>query len=158
MTFDDAFDKLIGLEGGYSNHKDDPGRETMWGVTARVARADGYVGEMRDLPKERAKSIYRRSYWDSVMADELPEVIRYSVFDAAVNSGPRQAIEWLQDAVDVGADGVIGPITLNAAKAENPYKVLCRMNAERLDFMTSLPIWHTFSRGWARRIAENLNA
>ena len=51
-------------EGGYSNRnpEDDPGGETMWGVTARVAREDGYTGPMRDLPLERAKSIARRAW------------------------------------------------------------------------------------------------
>ena len=38
-SFDDAFDLLIGNEGGYVNNPADPGGETMFGITARVARA-----------------------------------------------------------------------------------------------------------------------
>lgn len=153
MNFDQAFDALIGHEGGYSFHPADPGGETMWGVTARVARADGYQGAMRDLPRDRAKSIYRRLYWDAVQADQLPAVLRYDVFDAAANSGPPQAAKWLQRAVGAQPDGVIGAKTIAAARAADPYAVM-RMSGERLEFMTDLKNWQAFSKGWARRIAR----
>lgn len=91
MDFDQAFDRLIGHEGGYANHPSDPGGETMWGVTARVARANGYQGDMRALPRDLAKAIYRKAYWTPVKADQLPEGVRFDVFDAAVNSGVGQA-------------------------------------------------------------------
>lgn len=154
MNFDQAFDRLIGHEGGYSRHPSDPGGETMWGVTHRVALQEGYMGEMRNLPRDFAKQVYRKRYWDAVRADELPEVLRYSVFDAAVNSGVKQAAKWLQRAVNVVDDGVIGPMTIKAAQ-EGSLAAAIRMNAERLDFMTSLPTWAAFGKGWARRMAAN---
>jgi lysozyme family protein len=156
MTFDEAFDQLLGHEGGYANHPSDPGGETMWGVTRKVAIKEGYTGDMHSLPREKAKDIYRRKYWDAVMADRLPESVRYTVFDAAVNSGPAQAISWLQRALDVGEDGVMGPLTLDAVNKASGLKLGVLFNAERLDFMTSLPTWGAFSRGWARRIVANL--
>ena len=156
MNFDDAFDLLLRQEGGYANDSRDPGGETMFGVTARVARADGYTGDMRGLPRDRAKAIYRRKYWDAIRADELPPAVRYTVFDAAVNSGPSQAIQWLQRAVNVGEDGILGPMTLSAVSAANELLLAVRFNAERLDFMTSLPTWGAFGKGWARRISNNL--
>jgi len=156
VTFDEAFTKLLGHEGGYSNHPLDPGGETMWGVTLTVARANGYNGPMKDLPVGVAKSIYRKLYWDSVKADELPAQLRYAVFDAAVNSGVRQATLWLQRAVGVKDDGVIGPKTLEAAKMSNSYAANARMIGMRLDFMTRLNTWDSFGKGWARRIADLL--
>lgn len=156
MQFDAAFDRLLGFEGGYSNHPSDPGAETMWGVTARIARADGYQGDMRLLPRERAKSIYRRLYWDAVQADALPELLRYEVFDAAVNSGPRQAVKWLQQALGIDDDGAMGPLTLSSAAACDPVVTAAHLAGERLDLMTSLPTWGSFGRGWARRVATNL--
>lgn len=156
MKFDDAFDILIGHEGGYSNHPSDPGGETMWGVTRRVALQEGYTGDMHVLPRETAKEIYRKKYWDAVRADRMPEALRYSLFDAAVNSGPEQAIRWLQRAMDVGDDGILGPLTLDAAQRGNGLRLAVKMNAERLDFMTSLPTWSAFGKGWARRIVSNL--
>lgn len=127
----------------------------MWGVTASVARANGYSGRMHDLPRETAKAIYRKKYWDAIRADELPDALRFHVFDAAVNSGVTQAVKWLQRLAHVGEDGVIGPLTIAAAAKLGPESGGA-YSGLRLDFMTSLPTWGAFGRGWARRIAENL--
>jgi lysozyme family protein len=158
MNFDDAFDRLLGHEGGYSFSPSDPGGETMWGVTAKVAYANGYIGRMKDLPREKAKEIYKAKYWDAVQVDRLPLALRFEVFDAAVNSGVSQAVKWLQRVVDVGDDGVIGPMTLAAANKLDGKSAAAAYNGMRLDFMTSLPTWGAFGRGWARRIASNLQA
>ena len=156
MEFDAAFDALLGHEGGYSHHPSDPGGETMWGVTRRVAIQEGYEGDMRLLPRDTAKAIYRKRYWDAMRCDRMPPPLRFSLFDAAVNSGVKQATVWLQRALDVGDDGIFGPLTLEAAQRCNGWRMAVRLNAERLDFMTSLPTWGAFGRGWARRIAANL--
>lgn len=130
----------------------------MWGVTADVARANGYAGRMRDLPRDTAKSIYRLRYWDAIRADELPDALRFEVFDAAVNSGTSQAVKWLQRVVGVVDDGKIGPLTIAAANKIDGYAAAAAYNGMRLDFMTSLPTWGAFGRGWCRRIASNLKA
>jgi len=154
MNFDQAFDILLKHEGGFSDHAADPGGKTRFGITEAVAREVGYRGDMRELPLDLAKRIYKDRYWDAVRAEELPEAIRYAVFDAAVNSGPSQAIRWLQRAVGVRDDGVIGPQTIAAVRAADPQALLRRMLSARLRFMTDLPAWPTFGRGWARRIAD----
>ena len=158
MTFDDCFARLLGHEGGFSDHAADPGGQTRFGITEAVAREVGYRGDMRDLPLALAKRIYLDRYWQSVRADELPDGIRSAVFDAAVNSGPRQSVLWLQRALEVTADGILGPMTLAAAHAADPSDLRCRLLAQRLRFMTSLPNWPAFSRGWARRIADLMEA
>lgn len=154
MDFDSAFDRLLGYEGDYSNHPSDPGGETRWGITRKVALKAGYTGDMHVLPRDFAKDIYRRKYWDAVRADELPEVLRYPVFDAAVNSGPGQAVQWLQQALDIGDDGIVGPLTLHELESAPPVEVAVTMTALRLDFLTNLPTWAAFGKGWARRIAS----
>lgn len=154
MNFDQAFDIVLRHEGGFSDHAADPGGKTRFGITEAVAREVGYRGDMRELPLDLAKRIYKDRYWDAVRAEELPEAIRYAVFDAAVNSGPRQAILWLQRAVGVKADGIIGPQTLAAVRAADPERALRRVLAARLRFMAGLPNWPAFGRGWARRIAD----
>lgn len=158
MNFDAAFDALLGHEGGYSNNRHDPGGETMWGITRKVAMQEGYVGDMHIMPRDFAKAVYQRKYWDAVKADSLPDALRFAVFDAAVNSGVSQAVRWLQRALDVGDDGILGPLTLQAAQRCNPVRTAATLNGIRLDFMTSLPTWGQFGRGWARRIASNLQA
>ncbi len=154
MNFDQAFTTLLSHEGGYSDHPADPGGATRFGITETVAREAGYRGDMRELPMDLAKRIYKARYWDAVRADELPEAVRYAVFDAAVNSGPRQAVLWLQRAVGVKADGIIGPQTLAAVRAADPERLLRLVLAQRLRFMTGLPSWAAFGRGWARRFAD----
>lgn len=156
MTFDEAFVELLGHEGGYSNNPLDPGGETMWGITLKVARANGYLGPMKDMPVEVAKAIYRKLYWDTIKAEQLPLAVRYAVFDAAVNSGPEQAIKWLQRAVGVQADGKLGPITLATVLLFPAQVVEAKMLGHRLMFMTDLAHWKTFGRGWAKRLAKIL--
>lgn len=154
MNFDAAFDLLLKHEGGYSDHTADPGGKTRFGVTEAVAREVGYRGDMRDLPLDLAKRIYKERYWDAVKAEQLPPTLRYATFDAAVNSGTGQAAKWLQRALGVKDDGMIGPQTIAAANAGNPDALRMRMLAQRLKFMTGLSNWPAFSRGWASRIAS----
>lgn len=156
MKFEDALARVLTEEGGYSNHPADPGGETMYGITKSVAAAYGYTGPMKDLPPIIVKSIYKRLYWDACRCEELPDALRYPVFDAAVNSGPARAIKWLQAAVGVGQDGVIGPVTLAAVAKHDPQALRAKMLAARLKFMADLPHFATFGRGWVRRVARIL--
>lgn len=158
MNFDTALDLLLGHEGGYSDHAADPGGKTRFGITEAVARQAGYQGDMRELPLDLAKTVYLDRYWRPIRADDLPPGIRYVVFDAAVNSGHRQATLWLQRALGVEADGIIGPQTLAAAYAQDNQALKLRLLAQRLRFMTGLTNWPAFSRGWARRIADLMDA
>lgn len=156
MNFDEAFNKLLGHEGGYVDHPDDPGGATRWGITERVARANGYTGRMQDLPQETAKVIARREYWDAAQVDSMPALIRYSLFDTAYNSGVKQAIRLLQRAVYTDADGILGPKTLMAAQSYSPAAVAARFAGHRAEFLTDLKNWPSFGEGWTRRLASIL--
>lgn len=153
--FDRAFTDLLGNEGGYSNNPADPGGETMWGVTIAIAREDGYMGAMRDFTQASAKIIYRKKYW-LPQFDELPYGLAFQLFDGAVNSGIGQSIRWLQRALGEADDGKFGPVTMAAALKADPIKIAMLFSAKRLIFMTQLTGWASFGKGWARRIAENL--
>ena len=156
MDFDQAFDVLMKHEGIFSDHPSDPGGKTCWGVTEAVARRFGYAGRMQDMPKDTAKEIAHHLYWDEIKADSLPPIIRYAVFDAAYNSGPAQSIKWLQAALGLQQDGVIGPVTLAAVRVPHGYELRCKLIALRLEFLTRLKIWPAFSAGWSRRLASIL--
>lgn len=156
MDFDVAFDRLIGHEGGFVNHPSDPGGSTKFGVTQRTAREAGYTGDMRDLTREQARAIYLEAYWRRARADQYDPAIGFQLFDASVNHGIGNGIRFLQRAVGVADDGVIGPLTVAAIRRMPVTDVLARFNAERLDFYTRLSTWPTFGRGWARRVAGNL--
>lgn len=161
-TFDECFERLIGHEGGYTDNPKDPGNWTGGRVGAGQLKgtkygiaANTYPDEdIKNLTLERAKELYRRDYWAMIRADDMPPEIRHPLFDAAVNAGYVQATKWLQRAVGVAEDGVIGTITIRAINGIDAGKLRSAMLAQRLLFMTNLPTWDTFGRGWARRIAD----
>ena len=152
MNFDVAFEKLIGHEGGYVNDARDPGGETKFGISKRAYPDEDIAG----ITLEYAKHIYRRDYGDAVQAEYLPDAVRFDLFDAAVNSGVRQAVKWLQLAAKAEPDGTVGPKTLLAVRMADPQLLAKRFNGQRLRFMADLKTWPSFGRGWARRIADNL--
>lgn len=49
MTKDEIFAAILSREGGYVDHPDDRGGPTHWGITLTTARANGYMGDMRNL-------------------------------------------------------------------------------------------------------------
>lgn len=155
-NFERSLDHVLTDEGGYVDHPRDPGGATNMGIThGTLARWRGRPVSKRDvrrLTRSEAGAIYRKLYWDRVEADRLPTGVDYAVFDAAVHSGPRRAVRWLQAAVGARPDGVVGPETLAKAaiaSAETAVRRLCR---RRLRFLQSLRTWRTFGKGWARRM------
>lgn len=156
MNFDQAFERLIGHEGNYSNHPADPGGETMFGITKNVAIANGYTGPMQQLTLDRAKLIAKSQYWDKVSADSFIGAVGFQLFDISYNHGVGAAVKMLQRAVGIPADGFIGPVTVARVAALPPLSIVCLLNAQRISFYTSLPTWSTFGKGWANRVAGNL--
>lgn len=152
MSFDNAFKNTLLHEGGYGNHPADPGGETKYGISKR-SYPDVDIG---GLTLDDARRIYRRDFWDALRLDELPEVLAETVFDAAVNSGKRAAVIWLQKSLGIEADGALGPKTIAAANAADPYLMAMRFNGRRLEFLADLRTWNVFGRGWAKRVASNL--
>ena len=57
MTAEKIIEGILGKEGGYVDHPSDKGGPTRWGITQTTARAHGYTGDMRNLPRETAKQI-----------------------------------------------------------------------------------------------------
>lgn len=152
-SFDKAFDALISHEGGYVFDPRDPGGETKYGISKRSYPSV----DIRALTLADAKALYKRDFWDRAQCDKLPADLAFDVFDAAVNSGIGQAIRWLQRSVNVADDGVVGPLTLaQIQRFDDTSALRARFSGHRLEFMTRLSTWDHFGRGWARRIATNL--
>ena len=131
LDVDRLIDALIEREGGYVDHPADRGGATCFGITEAVARAHGYAGAMRDLPREDAGAIYRRLYWLRPRFDEVASRsgrLGEELFDTGVNMGPAVAVTFLQraltalnrngrDFADLVPDGRIGDVTLAALDA-----------------------------------------
>ena len=162
MNFAAAFTKLVDPqhEGGYSNDPRDPGGETMFGITVAVARANGYAGAMKDMPLATAEAIYQVKYWTPAGCDAVPDILKFDLFDMAVNQGVPAAVKALQHAVGVTEDGALGPMTIQAAQAALPVRLLFRFDAARLVHYAedSDAQLLAFGRGWLRRVATNMNA
>lgn len=91
-NFDQAIPKLLAIEGGYSDRRDDRGGETNWGITKKTAINHGYTGSMKDMPKETAIAIYKRGYWDALHLDFEPDqAVAEDLFQLGVNSGIGEA-------------------------------------------------------------------
>nr|WP_317893694.1 glycosyl hydrolase 108 family protein [uncultured Sphingomonas sp.] len=119
-------DEVIAREGGYSNHPADRGGPTNWGITEQVARAYGYRGDMRTLPRSTAVEIYLKRYWSGPGFDKVATrdaALAAELFDAGVNMGPAWAGKFLQRALnllnseakhypDIAVDGGVGTMTL----------------------------------------------
>lgn len=153
MSFEREVEQVIGLEGRYSNDPKDPGGETMWGITLRVARANGYLGEMKDMPRMTAIAIYAAEYWAACSCDQLPEKLAGVVFKAAVNQGVEATKLHLQMALNVNADGQIGPVTIHTASAYQPIDELVALFlAECLLSYIHDREFEAYGKGWFKRV------
>lgn len=130
-SIDTMIEALIEREGGFVDHPADRGGPTNHGITEAVARAHGFAGPMRLLPRDEAAAIYRRLYWLRPRFDDVaaraPRVAA-ELFDTGVNMGPAVAVTFLQRALtalnrnardypDLVSDGRIGPRSLAALDA-----------------------------------------
>lgn len=89
---DVLIDALIDREGGYVANPADEGGPTCFGITEAVARANGYGGDMRRLPRDEAAAIYKRLYWLRPRFDEVAQRSRRiaaELFDTGANRGRR---------------------------------------------------------------------
>ena len=131
LDVDALIDGLIEREGGYVSHPADKGGPTCFGITEAVARAQGYGGPMRQLPRDEAGAMYKRLYWSRPGFDRIAGrsvTLASELFDTGVNMGPAVAVTFLQRALtalnrngqdypDLVPDGRIGTQTLAALDA-----------------------------------------
>ena len=154
--FEKAVQHVLRHEGGFVQHPRDPGGATKFGITretlARAKKRPASINGVRRLSRKEAIAIYRQLYWDAVRADELPPGLDLATFDLAVNSGPTRAGKMLQAALGVEADGVVGPVTLGAARRADVPETIRRLTKARLGFLGRLATWPVFGLGWRRRV------
>ena len=66
----------------------------------------------------------------------------------------KRGAEWLQRALGVKADGVIGPKTIAAAQRARAMVVIRDACANRMGFLRGLKTWGSFGKGRSRRVAS----
>ena len=166
MTFDKAFERLIGHEGKFTdNPKDDgnwtggkQGRGELKGTKYGIAAKSYPHLDIKSLTLEEAKAIYREDFWDAI--GQAHSAVKFQLFDAAVNHGRGNAVRILQRAVGAADDGAWGPLSQAALDRMESIgghdDVLLRFMAFRFKFWASLQSFDAFGRGWMRRGADNL--
>ncbi|MGO1164052.1 hypothetical protein ACTOV4_19245 [Brucella sp. C7-11G] len=68
-------------------------------------------------------------------------------------SGPSRGAKWLQAALGVKQDGIVGTNTLAKARISDPRSIVKQICAKRTGFVQSLKTFVTFGKGWTARIA-----
>lgn len=126
--FERSWQQLVVIEGGFVDDASDSGGATRYGITEAVARAHGYQGAMRDLPKPLARSIAKDAYWNVMRLDDVAArslAVAEELFDTGYNMGVGRAGAFLQrslnvlnreqrDYPDLKVDGVLGQMTVHA--------------------------------------------
>lgn len=163
-NFDVVFDRVVGHEGGFQADPRDRGNWTggevnkgkLVGTKFGLAAMTYPDVDIKNLTVSQAKDIYFRDWWTRLGMGGWSKALAYQMFDAAVNHGSGRANQFLQRAVGVKDDGVIGPVTAKAVAAMDNNDILLRFLAERLEYFTNVKTWESYSKGWARRVAQNL--
>lgn len=146
-NFELAVELTLQKEGLLSDHKDDAGGLTKYGIS----KAAYPTLDIANLTKEQAIALYKRDYWEKAQCDEIPYPLDVMLFDTAVNHGVTKAVKILQESLGVAADGVMGQKTRAAARtAKNSIYTVFMIN--RLYAYTAAKSWTTFKEGWKNRL------
>jgi lysozyme family protein len=180
MKFDDTINEIIRVEGGYTDHPSDKGGATKYGITEVVARANGYTGDMKELPQTLAFSIYLKRYVTEPGFDKVAihsELVAKELIDTGVNMGPAKAAMFLQRCLnafnmrgsrypDMFVDGKLGPVSLAALVAYLKFRgadgervlvtaLNCVQGVRYLEIAEANPTQEDFTYGWFRNRVSN---
>jgi lysozyme family protein len=170
MTDDEIIDTILKYEGGFTNHPNDHGGPTNFGITAadygRWMRKSGHatVDEVRTMPESTARNIYKKWYIEDAGFDRLTnDKLRLVLVDSGVLFGISRATKWLQQEIGVlPVDGKFREDTATAlAKYSHPDLLPRRVLGRRLgaiaDIVKRDPSQMVFLRGWISRAASLLD-
>ena len=139
------------------------GRDTLdrMGIILPVTR-----NTIKNLTETQAASIYRWQAWEMLNLDLIPLRPAVVIYDAAVNSGPKQSVKFAQRGYNacvaygqpLDTDGIMGPATRKAMQQADTDKILMAMLDQREQFFNDLvrvkPSQEVFLRGWLNRVTD----
>jgi len=127
--FEDAYQHVLKVEGGFVNNLQDRGGPTKYGVTMKTLKSyqestgdskEVTAAEVRMLSQEKAKIIYKKLYWDQLNLDSCADrVLAIILFDQAINRGCRSTLVNFQMVCGLVPDGTMGPRTEYELSREN---------------------------------------
>lgn len=160
QSWDEALAVELKFEGGKDDDPVDPGGRTNQGVIQRVyasyRKKKGLtVRDVFLMENNERDEIYYQNYGRQCRFDELPPGVNIVVLDGGVNSGPAQSIKWLQRALGLAADGVLGDRTLEAVVNHPDHDALITNVCEqRMRFLRALKTFYHFGKGWTSRVNQ----
>jgi lysozyme family protein len=160
MGFARALPVILKFEGGKVDDPADPGGRTNKGITQRVydrfrQRRARQPRDVYQITDDEVAEIYHDQYWALVKADQLPAGVDLVVFDGAVHSGVSASIKWLQRALGVDDDGILGPVTLSAInRTVDNDQLIADIIALRERFLKTLKTFKRFGKGWLGRTLQ----
>lgn len=159
INYDTSISRVLKHEGGYTNHPQDPGGPTNWGITIHDARKywkpNATAADVKAMPLAIAKTIYRQRYWDNQLCDRLEGGVDYAMFDYGVNSGVGRSGKVLRRLLRLPDNtSVVTADVVKAANLKDSAQLSAAICDERLAFLKALKTWPTFGSGWGRRVAE----
>lgn len=146
-------------EGGNDNDRYDPGGRTSRGIEQREWNAwcKLYKEPLSDVwkaPQDAIDAIYFAQYWQPY-TDLLPWGVQLVFFDIHVNMGLVRAVQYLQNSMEIVADGKFGIITrASAAAIKDPAAVIKDMTAQRVSAYRGFSKFWRFGKGWLARAAD----
>lgn len=171
-------------EGGESDHPDDGGGLTKYGVSLKFLGGLSGTQSNRDvlermgirlpitrqviydLTRDQAASLFRWQFWDKLRLSLIPLRPAVVLYDAAVNSGPAQSVKLAQRGYNrcvaygqpLVVDGIMGPATRAAMQLADTDKCLSAMLDAREAFFQAIvannPSQQVFLRGWINRVDD----
>ena len=128
--FDFAVNAVLKHEGGFSNHPNDPGGATNYGISLRFLKEmnihidddpDINIDDVKEIYFTDAIEIYKKYWWDKYHYEAINSLaVAAKIFDMAVNMGSKQAHKLTQRACqycghsEIEVDGILGAKTLAA--------------------------------------------
>jgi lysozyme family protein len=151
-AFDRAVELVLSLEGVSSDHPNDHGSATRWGISQRAYP----TLDLDKLTRAGAITIYRKDYWNRILGDDLPPALALVLFDWSVHAGVSAAVTRLQRLVGATQDGKLGRRTLAAALRFEPATLVLALLHQRSRELVELaekPGQGVFKVGWMARLA-----
>lgn len=144
MSYESAKAFIRRREGGayHPTHSAYDPNPTMWGITEATYHAAGFPGSVYEITEVEWDAIFQKRFWRKAGCHLWPEPLDLVVADPAFNSGPKQALKFLQRAVSATADGVFGPETtrlvVDACTDGRVTDICIRVQGQRVRFLKSL--------------------
>lgn len=177
--FNHAVKVVLKHEGGFVNHKKDPGGATNYGVSLRFLLrneadiklagldldkdGDGDIDaeDIAQMTEKDARDVYFKFWWDKYNYKQILDVdLATKIMDMSVNMGAKQAHKLVQRACRACGtvlvdDGILGPKSFKAINKCADGVLLGAIRTEQKHFYLKLiennPNFMAFKTGWLNR-------